>query len=144
MKLTADMKRVIVHKTMNGSMFMYLFLSSLCVVMPFLRHSTGNLSVLSIFGVVLFIFVCVPRLRFVFDVKNDNVVVTSMTVTDKKWVKIGKRRSFIYMISDETNCEERHHVLPRIYQQVSVGDKGIFVANKFTRTFYFMSEFTNS
>lgn len=141
MKLTDDMKKVMVHRTLNGTAMLYFAVSICCMVLPFLRNNTQNVSILQICGLVLFVFVCVPRLQYIWDVMHDKVTITEFVVSSKERDSTGRRYGFLYFGSAEWRKEERHKVLLRIYNETNVGDKGIYVVTKPMRTYYFMKEF---
>lgn len=140
MILTDEMKQVISAKKMNGIMMTYLFLSIVCTIKGLTAYFSGRFPILFVFGVLLFVSMCYPRIRFVLDVRHDNVTITKATVVDKYKLRTGRKRSFV-VLKTETGEECKLHALPRIYQETDIGEEGIYVKSKHLRTFYFMREF---
>lgn len=142
MTLTDEMKRVIIKaKTMNGTMMIYSFLGVYCMINGATAYVATQRLMQMIFGAILLVFVCLPRIKFAMDVQHDKVIVTKMTVVDKLHRRTGHRRTFLYLRREDTGDIKRHHVLGRIYNEVEIGDEGIYVANRSTCTYYFQKEF---
>lgn len=140
MFLTDEMKQVILKKEMNGIMMIYLFVSIFGILKGVTSFSSGRIPVLLIFGVIIFFSMCYPRVRFAVDVRNDNVTIIKASVIDKYKLRSGHRRMFV-VLKTETGEECKLHLIPRIYEETSIGEEGIYIKNKHMRQFFFMREF---
>ena len=140
MVLTDEMKRVISKKMMNGIMMLYLFVSAWSIINGVTSFGQGRVPVMFIFGVLLFLWTCYPRIRFKLDVEKDNITITRATVVDKHRRPRRRKRAKL-ILQTEMGEQRKMHPLARTYNETNIGDEGIYVKSKHMETFFFMREF---
>lgn len=140
MVLTDEMKHVISKRMMNGIMMLYLFVSAWCIIKGVTSLGQGRVPVMFIFGVLLFLWTCYPRIRFKLDVEKDNITITRATVVDK-YKRRGRGRRVFFILQTEMGEQRKMHPLARTYNETNIGDEGIYVKSKHMEIYFFMREF---
>lgn len=136
MNLEQDIKNKIIKRAMNFTSFTPVIVGIFLIKIGF---SSPNNKIFLILGVIAILLFFNTTVRYVFDVKNNNISVSEVEIIEKYQRQTGKKRSRIKYKNENGEITDMHQLYQK-WCNIQVGDKAILVKNKNTTCFYTKKE----